>query len=249
MSMTTDWQVETLRITVFPTEMDSVSVAPIWDSLIGLEPDETHIQRGKVDARIIEYGNGRLILDKVADRVSFRYLSSPLDEQDSLQLPIIGSLESELVEMTRLAEKWFASSVMPSIKRFAFGAVLLHPVSDKEEGYSFLRTLLPNMDLHNVRDFNYRVNRRRNSCISKDLMINRLSTWSVFEGQLIDLEIGPSSIPQSTVVTGLNFASRLELDINTWWERREPLSPDNLGAVFDELVELGLEISEQGDIA
>lgn len=245
--MSTKWQVETLRITVFPSEIAEVSVAKLWDSVIGRDPDEIRFQRGKIDAREVEFGNGRLVLAKQDDRIDWLYLSKPAGDLDSerLQLPIIGNLEGELKTFTAWANPWFESSDMHSITRLAFGAVLLIPVKSVEEGNSVLSDFLPNMNLRNVRDFNYQGNRRRQSRVDSGIVINRLSKWNVYSGQLMKLAANPMQAPQ---VYDPKIACRLELDINTFQERREPLPTRKLSKMFKELVKLGIEISEKGDI-
>jgi hypothetical protein len=44
------------------------------------------------------------------------------------------------------------------------------------------------------------------------------------------------------------FAVRLEVDMNTVPEYPTPLEPQNLPDLFGELVDLGAEVTEKGDI-
>jgi hypothetical protein len=46
----------------------------------------------------------------------------------------------------------------------------------------------------------------------------------------------------------LSFAGSLTLDINTAPERNQDIPLDDLGALFSELVNVGKEIAEKGDI-
>ncbi len=246
MEIRTDWQVEAMRITVFPIDIESVSVSTLWDSLIREEPDEIHFQKGKIDAREAKFGNGRMVLAKQTDRIDWRYLSSPDSDADRLQLPIIGKLEEELNTFTNWANAWFASPDMISIKRLAFGAILLCPVSTVEKGNSVLGGFLPDMNLNNARDFNYQVNRRRNSKVDPEIEINRLCKWSVYSDRLVTVAMNPMQAPQ---FSNLRIASRLELDINTFQERTESLHSQSLSEMYKELVNMGLEISASGDIA
>ncbi len=249
MKLRIDWHVETMRITVFPSDITVVDMPKLWDSVMDQEPDAIQFQREKIDAREVRFGNGRMVLAKQADRIDWHYLSNPDTNTDSLQLPIIGKLEEELNAFTELANAWFVSSKMFSIKRLAFGAVLLRPVSSVEEGNSILADMLPNMNLKGVRDFYYQVNRRRNSKVDPGIDVNRLSKWNVYSGQLVTVEVNPMQQQQITTTAGLSIASRLELDINTFPERKQALPPDKLSELFRELIDLGLEVSEQGDVA
>ena len=239
MSKKTDWQVENLRITAFPENNASVSAPALWERYIGEEPDDTRIQRGGLETREVEYKNGRILLIKWPDRIEWRYLAKQ-DDTDPLRLPIIGSLKDELDVIVKLAKKWLNSSDMFQLNRLAFGAVLLNPVESMLEGYESLREFLPFLNSENLNDFNYQVNRRRNSKIVRDVSVNRLTRWSVFSLKQLDFTQGRS--------TDLDFASRLELDINTLPERISSLPSESLVSLFDELVQMGLELSKKGDI-
>ena len=246
--MAVDWQVETLRITAFPSDMTIVFVPKLWESVMRQEPDAIHFQRDIIDAREIRFGNGRLVLAKQTDRIDWRYVSNPDSNTDSVQLPIIGRLEEELNAFTEWANTWFDSPDMISIDRLAFGTVLLRPVNTVEEGYSILGDLLPNMRLKGVRDFNYQVNRRRKSEVGPGIEVNRLSKWNVYSGGLVTVAVNPMLGRQVTTTSNLSIACRLELDINTFPDRTEPLPSHSLSATFNELINFGLEISEKGDI-
>lgn len=239
MSKNTNWQVENLRITAFPENNASVSASELWDQYISREPNNTHTQRGGLEAREVEYKNSRIFLIKQPDRIEWRYQMQPDDEP--LELPIIGSLKQELAVVVELAEEWLNSSDMFRLNRLAFGAVLLNPVESLHSGYENLKDFLPFLNLGSLSDFNYQVNRRRDSKVVEGLSINRLTRWNVIRRQLI-----LAHQPQVNVAEV--FASRLELDINTVPERINSLPSEKLASLFDELVQIGLELSEKGDI-
>ena len=243
MSKNTDWQVENLRITAFPENNASVSVSALWKQYIGKKPDETRTQRGQLDARGIEYKNGRIFLIEQPGRIEWRYLTKPDD--DSLEFPIIGSLERELNVIADLSKEWLNSSDMFRLNRLAFGAVLLNPVESLHSGYENLREFLPFLNLDNLSDFNYQVNRRRDSKIVEGLPINRLTRWNVFDLRQLVLTHARQTLVN---IADLDFASRLELDINTSSERINSLPSEKLASLFDELVKMGLELSKKGDI-
>jgi len=246
--MDVDWQVETLRITAFPSDLTTVSMSKLWDSVIGQEPDAIHYQKEIIDAREVKFGNGRLVLAKQADRIDWHYLSIQNTNTENVQLPIIGKLEEELNTFSDLAKDWFFSSDMLSMNRLAFGTVLLHPVNTVEDGNLFLEGILSSMNLEGVRDFNYQVNRRRNSQVNPGIEVNRLSKWNVYSGKLVTVAVNPAQGQQASSTSDPKIAGRLELDINTFPERTEPLPQDKLFSIFNELVDWGLEISEKGDI-
>ena len=238
MSEQTNWQVEALRITAFPENNTSA----LWKQCVGKEPTDIRIQR--TETREVKYKNGRIFLIEHPGRIEWQYLAKQ-DDNEPLRLPIIGSLEEELDVIVELARKWLNLSDKFQLNRLAFGAVLLNPVESMLRGYENLQEFLPflaSVDLsENSSDFNYQVNRQRNSKIIAGLPINRLTRWSVIRLKQFDLT--------QTRVTDLNLvASRLELDINTSPDRISSLPSADLANLFDELVQMGLELSEKGDI-
>ena len=249
MKRRTNWQVEALRVTVFPSDISAISVPKLWDSVIGNDPDAINFQRDVIDAREIKFGNGRIVLAKQTDRIDWHYLSLQDTNTDNMQLPIIGRLEEELNAFSELATARFVSSPIQSVNRLAFGAVLLKPVNAVEDGHLIMEGLLPQMNLNNVRDFYYQINRRRKSRVDAEIEINRLSKWNVYSGHLVTVAVNPELGQQMTRTTDLSVACRLELDINTFPERTEYLPSDKLSEIVGELISLGLEISESGDIA
>ena len=64
------------------------------------------------------------------------------------------------------------------------------------------------------------------------------------------LSVAPEGYPNTSHVTTdiAEHAARLEIDINTVLEESNLLPHDNLISIFEELVTLGIEIAERGDI-
>ena len=90
---------------------------------------------------------------------------------------------------------------------------------------------------------------RRDSKVSVDnLKLNRLSKWSVAATQGVLVSFTPSQIaavPTSRQI----YAGRLELDINTAPDFAGELDRGKLSQLFNELMELGTEIAEKGDVS
>lgn len=237
-----DWQVESLRVTAFPVNTSDVSAKAIWETCTDKEPDETRIQRDGTETREAGHGNGRLFLVKQIDRLDWRYHVQPGEGEDPPDYPIIGSLDSELSVIVELAKTWIISESMIPIKRLAFAAVLLYPVESAEYGYEVLRTLLPTVNHENIRDLNFQVNRPCESNALDGISINRLARWSVarFRFLATNLQVISSEDEKS--------ACRLEFDINTSAKQTDAISPDSLPDLVDELVGIGLELSEKGDV-
>ena len=75
------------------------------------------------------------------------------------------------------------------------------------------------------------------------LKINRLSKWSVAKRIRSRFEIG-----QSPQILNELYACRVELDINTDAENRDAIPLQILNDLFTNLIALGLEVAEKGDI-
>jgi hypothetical protein len=142
--------------------------------------------------------------------------------------------------------KWIQT--LPMI-RLAFGAVLLQPVDGLAEGYRLLSSYVQlQIDPENTSDLLYQINRRRVSSSGiTGLTINRLAKWSVLRLQRNLFMLSPGSPVQSHTQSEA-FACRLELDINTAPEFEGELPQAELPSLIQELVEMGREIAEQGDI-
>ena len=131
----------------------------------------------------------------------------------------------------------------------AFGVVLLSPMDSRVLGYRQLAAYLPavNIDPDHSTDFFYQINRARDSATGiTNLRINRLSKWSVAQISTAGLVLEPTRILYHDVPQGY-LACRLELDINTAAERREPLPRETVSNVWQELLNLGREIVIDGD--
>jgi hypothetical protein len=245
MTKNTDWQVEYLRITVFPVDNTNISASQLWDQYIGEEPDAVNIQKGKLDTREVEYKSGRIVLIKQPDRIEWRYLAKP-DGTDEVSFPIINNLEQELHVIVDLAKNWLDSGTIQA-KRLAFGAVLLKPVESLVEGYEYLQEYLSFVNPNNLSEFDYRINRQRKSNVIDDLSINRLTRWNIASLNRLDFTINPILNIQSQP-NSPTYATRLELDINTPANISDSLPTEELVRLFDELLTMGLELAEKGDI-
>jgi hypothetical protein len=122
-------------------------------------------------------------------------------------------------------------------------------VSSKEEGYSLLDKYLPSVviDFENATDFLFQLNRPRfSSSIDHPILLNRLTKWAVatihykqFRG--VDLNI-------DQIEEGEFYACQIELDLNTDREYEGSLDSGIQTVIFQELLNLSVEIVEFGDI-
>ena len=141
------------------------------------------------------------------------------------------------------------ASVESSYPTRGVGAVLNGPVASKVEANTELARFLPTVDLSpNSSDFLYQINRPRQLTLpgSPNLMVNRISKWSVVRWRRGVISASGGQVTMSPTVDATAY--RLELDINTDASFKGELPHERLGEVFEFLVRLGVEISQRGDI-
>ncbi len=96
-------------------------------------------------------------------------------------------------------------------------------------------------------DLFYQINRPRPSATPiEGLRINRLTKWSVQIAQRLTVTLGPDGVVARTI--GEEQACRLELDINTAPTFSGMLPVEHLEQLLREMIDLGREIAQQGDV-
>jgi hypothetical protein len=246
-----EWQVAQLRLTAFPAPLMKVPDIGWWENVIG-QPPELRTFRPKSEELLEEgpFEAGKLTLNIQPLRIDWNFaraISNELLEED---LPTIGEFPKVLENFFKPMQKWL-SEECPELGRLAFGAVLFLPVESRQAGYKRLSAYLPaiKLDPEESSDFLYQINRLRNSNVDIDgLRVNRLSKWSVFSYLRTLMHFNQRTGRSEQVLRPEVYACRLELDINTTADFIGTLSREKLTTVFEELIELGREIIEKGDI-
>lgn len=246
----TAWQVETLRLTAFPSPAAQVTEPTWWTDLVG-EPPETrilHPRKGGWQEKG-PFKGGKLVLRVQPNRIDWLFTPVNDQEQEVESFPTIGSFPESLDVFLPLMVRWFDLETCPPVQRLAFGAVLLQPVEDRQAGYRQISPYLPSVQLdpEGSSDFSYRINRPRDSSSGIiGLRINRLSRWSVATWRAAEFSVGPALVGYFPGEE--HYACRLELDINTVPDFQGELHREQLPQIFEELVDVGKEIATEGDI-
>jgi len=233
-------------MTAFPTPDAEVIGQDWWTPVVGELPEQRVDQpRTGEKQEIAEYKNGQLILQTQPIRINWLYQVNDDPLQEAAAISTLGIFSDALADFHELMNKWFLLDSSPAVSRLAFGAILLQPIGDIRKGYETLSSYLPflSLDPINSSDFLYQINRRRETTTQiPNLKINRLTKWSVLRTQLT------VSALRTAARVSEAFACRLELDINTAPEFEGEFRKEQLVEIFDELVKLGVEIAEKGDI-
>lgn len=248
----TAWQAETLRLTVFHSPDVHVAEPTWWAELRG-EPPEIKLSRPKVGAQREEgpFEEGKLVLAVQMGRIDWLFTIAIDKEPNAEGILTIGNFPESLGKFLELMQRWFELGSCPSAQRLAFGAVLLQPVESLQKGYRRILEYLPYVESgpEGSSDFLYQINRPRDSHSEiPGLRINRLSKWSVagLTRMQSKLSVSPPSVMYFQGQE--HFACRLGLDINTAVDLKEELTREQLPVIFRELVDLGKQIAQEGDI-
>jgi len=238
------WKISTLRFTFFPKE-NFLFDENLWIKLFN-NPPENITQQPKFKIMHYEgkYDSGNFVIDIDPIRVSIIYISS----KNSNQFISLGEFKESKLVFQSIIERWFSIKECPIVNRIGFGGIFLIPVLTKVEGYKTINKFLPSLkiDVENSTDLLYQINRPRRSTVNDNLIINRLMKWSVFN---LEASIDQPFIKsQSQKIVSREIGVRLEFDINTHVDYQGQFSPEQQKVIFDELNNLGDEISEKGDI-
>jgi len=236
------WEVERLRLTGFPVLAPPLEGTTWWNDLVGDDPETrvAHPKKGELLEQG-EYEGNQLTLKVTRSRIDW-FLST---KEVLTNLPTIGVFDEKCDEFVTLVSRWLELDTGPSLTRLAFGAVLLHPAKNRVEGYTKIQPYLHRVTLEpeESSDFLYQINRPREAEVAiSGLQINRLSKWSVGRIKLFTVDAAGIQNPVE------QYVCRLELDINTAPDLNGELPRSDLVSVYNELVVLGREIAEQGDI-
>ena len=246
------WRVVSLRITAFP--VPGIEVEPLSSKwLTGDEPEDRRQQPKSRSS--LEVANV-IIGDRVR---SARIVTTPfqtdlhLDESATSEEPepaatvkpeLMVASES-LAKLRKLAAKWFGSE-WPTT-RIAFGAVLRKNAYNRREAYLALAEYLPfAFDAEETSDLVYQINRPRPSTVIPDLTLNRLNNWVVLTTHVVQFSADAmkSSATEPRIVS---TDIQLTLDISSAASDVQ-LEAGTVPSLFDELIDLGLEIAADGDV-
>jgi len=246
-----NWEAESFRLTTFlPQDGDVGRVESWWEKVVGSEPEEVISRPGLSQLQHTGTLQGqRLILAVQPGRVDWRFQAGIRVDELPERMASVGPFSDALQGFADVTHKWL--DVCKSMTRMAFGAILIQQTSNRNSGYRSLAQFLPSVkiDPEGSADFLYQINRPRSYTAEiPDLLINRLTKWSVRRSGFAQIALGTERI-SSVVSSPVHFAIRLELDINTSADYSTLLPEDKLHEIFEELISFGKEIAEKGDIS
>lgn len=246
------WEARVLRFTLFTSEPVQAAPDDWWQRVTGELPVET-VGNPREGTRQVSGPalGGQLTVATQPQRIDW-ILSPNVAVEEGAPLgrmfDRIGLLTSVLPQFLEVLRGWIPQA--PPSSRLAFAPLLEFPVEDRVRGYYELGPFLPavQIDPEGTADLLYQINRPRPSRTGvPDLLINRLSKWAVAVFGVTGIALGGG--PQQSVDMTVGHACRLEMDLNTAPQQGLEFSPEQALDLLEELVELGNEIAERGDIA
>lgn len=248
------WLVHSLRLTVFLRQKPVDITQLTWWDMIAGEESESSIEFRKGRTQMREHGpykGGELTLGVVPGRIDWLFGISLLQQQPYDGILSLGAFNDATELFDHVAKSWFTIDDPPEIDRIAFGAVLIQPVETPDKGYQCLSRYVPglNIELDNLSDFLLQINRPLESSSSvSGVAINRLMKWSVASYLTVEGKLSARRTSTTHIPAKQDYACQLELDINTVPEHDQVLEWEKLAGLFDELVILGQEIAQKGDV-
>lgn len=249
------WQVESIRLTAFPSEPVEPLGQRWWKAILGAEPEARSEKPPQQETREEgQFASGKLSLTVQPFRIDWLMEVQAEPGEPPEPLATLGALPEVVRPFCELMQRWLQPDTCPAITRLAFGGVLLQPVADRVSGYRVLSGYLKalTIDPEGSSDLSYAINRRREKEVAEGAgYVNRVSRWSVTVGvqQLAQLGMVEGRASNVRMIQQEpRFACRLQLDINTPADFQGQLPSDKMAGILQELIGLGVEIAEKGDI-
>jgi hypothetical protein len=242
--MAVEWAVESLRLSLFSTDVIPISDRD-WEAITTQPEAETRQSVPGGKSYVGNFADGQLTLTTISDRIII-VLASILKEPRNQELPSVGTWEQVRETFVKNTCGWLTNLRNPII-RIGFGAVLLRRTDSRGDAYRELKSLLKsvNVDPDRMRDLLFRTNWPKQSATVDGLSLNRLTTWAALQYTIAVNFIG--SAPSVPTRISQMYALRLEIDHNTDEERKTPFEQKDLIPIYQELVELARENASVGE--
>jgi len=234
------WLAQNLRLTAFPTHTCKIESIPKWEDTLGELPEQSNTQpKANILEETGKFGKGALSLKFVPGRIDWHYLPILPADKIAEGFPNIGQFVEAVELFKPLMVKWLESCC--PLTRLAFGSQIILPSENHKDAYILLNEYLHSVELDpNSTDFLYSINRIRPSKSGiQDLEINRLSRWRAMK-MVLKAESSESDP---------FFVVSIALDINTVQAKDVVISKEHTNTLFNELIEMAIEIAEKGDIS
>jgi hypothetical protein len=244
-SKSIDWQIESLRVTVFVNGQLNSTMLENW--LVQVS-ENSPLQVSKMPSSFSGISRSR------AGLLRINWIENRLDVLLSSEEPMsnisIASISDASALFNQFIDRVPDIDELPLVDRVALGLVLTFNVPSESEGLEILSHNIVGLNLHpSARDFLYRVNHPSKSKNNNALDINRLAIWSVGRARVIHFQLMPNGSQSQEIVSEDPPAIRLELDINTDIGVLLGANLEQLRMLLKELQEIAINIAHDGESA
>lgn len=245
-SVLNQWHAESVRASFFVGA--GWALRPIYGEFAGAPPSES-VSRGtgQFMQETGTDGGMQITVTQQLGRVDVVVSGTARDLATGFQ-PFggIGPLKAAAERFDHLATG-AAKCTGASTIRAAFAISALRICSSLEEAATFLKQLLPNIEIDPAVDTDliFQINRPRQ--LEGVGRVNRLMKWDIVQTALLKVDparLGTANVSPQTLST----AVRAYIDISTDATRTSPIESDGLLHLVKQLGEFGLEIADRGDV-
>jgi hypothetical protein len=236
-----DWEIETIRLTLFTPDAPSQQNLGWWNSVTSSDPENV----ANKPAMGIFTASGlvndlTLTLTIGPGRIDWVLVGARTDDSP---LASIGPVGVAMKKFHELLDDWINRKPAKAT-RIALGVGARSAAKSKVDAYTKISSYLPQLKVDPVgsSELLYQINRPRPSRAMPPLSINRLSKWNVVTFTVAAVTASGPGVP-----TPLAVFYVAETDINTSPENEKDLA-DSMPAIIRELEELTGEVLEKGDL-
>jgi hypothetical protein len=244
-----EWKAQLLRFTAFLAEPASErDFGHIWLGAIGTEADQVNLQP-KRQLQVLQSTTQRfqMLLQVEGERIDFVLRAG--EPKSPPGFVDIGHFHKVIDEFYEMVEQFLQTNDWPAAYRLAFGAGLFVETSDLATANQHVLELAPSIQIDpraNIRDLSFQINRVRvNEIDERSIRFNRLTKWSATDITEAVFRFS-SGVPDVKKLH--KYLTVLELDINTDADNTDPFTPELQRLLLSELIDLGVEISDKGDV-
>jgi hypothetical protein len=243
------WLTLGVRLSVFPAAPQETP-ADLWEKVVGAPPENDQnqprqhqrVQSGPWEGGILQLTHATVPLPRIV------WLAVPSATEEGFPELDVWPVMSVLPKFLAITCSWL-TSVEFEVNRIGFGLHSLLAAEDKAAAYKLLQPLIPNVTINpeTTNDFLYRINHITPSRVLSDVRLNRLMKWSAVFFGIAQFQVMAAELAQTGPLRGRHYAS-LDNDVNTPAEYHlGRLDKEQLGAIYDELVDLAWENLEVGE--
>jgi hypothetical protein len=244
------WQVESFRLTFFPTPEYTFKPEEFWQNVVGTEPDNiSSVPKRGLTSVYGPYAAARLVVRGTFDRIDAIFIP-PETKVDGVNIivedPFAAPIEEVLDSFSALAKNWVNTGDISEVVRVAFGGIFTRPTPNQAEANKELMEYLP-IDIDpQSSDLFFQINPPPvRSNVIDELAYNHLSKWMIIRQTRITSTFSGDKLFR-TIEEGLGISIRLEVDVNSVPSFPGSIKKNQLFDVYNELVQEATNIVSTG---